>query len=127
MHVPYFTGDILWGTERLHDERENNRNAGTAVVTHMSFDSLDDSHPLVDRALRQAEQQRNYDTQPAAVMIRSGQIPLLTAPENGSSASGAHPEDIDLWAYAYSSAERPGWLAAAVEAARDNTMHLCSW
>ena len=47
MHFPYFTGDILWGTEQLHVERENNRNAGTAVVSHMSFQSLDDNDPLV--------------------------------------------------------------------------------
>ena len=108
MHVPYFTGDILWGTEQLHVERENSRNAGTTVVTHMSVQSLDDNHPLIQRARRQAERRGHYDSQPAAEMIRSGQIPLLTAPENTSSKSGAHPEDIDLWAYVYSSAERPG-------------------
>ena len=108
MHVPYFTGDILWGTEQLHVERDNTRNAGTAVVTHMSVQSLDDNHPLIERARRQAERQRNYDSQPVAEMIRSGQIPLLTAPEIFSNKSGAHPEEIDLWAYVYSSAERPG-------------------
>lgn len=109
MHFPYFTGDILWGTEQLHDERENNRNAGTAVVSHMSFQSLDDDDPLVQRAIVQARLKSNFDGQPADAMIQAGQIPLLTAPDDmGSRDIGAHPDDIDLWAYVYSSAERPG-------------------
>lgn len=103
MHFPYFTGDILWGIGSF--EKGEVHHAGTSVVSHMSIQPLDENYPMIRRARRQAERVRNYDRQPVAAMIRSGQMPLLTAPENGRSA---HPEDIDLWAYVYSSAERPG-------------------
>ena len=108
MHVPYFTGDILWGIEQLHIERANQRNAGTAVVTHMSVQPRDDNHPLILRARQQAQRHGNYDRQTAEAMIRAGQIPLITALESGNHTYGAHPDDIDLWAYVYNSAERPG-------------------
>ena len=98
-HFPYFAGDILWGIDRLHFEREQNTNGGTSVISHMSFQSLDDNHPLIDRARQQAKQ--IYQIQP-------GQIPLVTRPEPRSKKSGAHPDEIDLWSYSYSSAERPG-------------------
>ena len=102
MFFPYFTGDILWGTERLHEERANTRNAGTAVVTDLSFQSLEDNHPLVARTRRQAERYVRFTTPSVAEMIQAGQIPLVTAPEtaNQNSGLGAHPDEIDLWAYA---------------------------
>ena len=106
MHFPYFTGDILWGSGSFEPGEQGH--AGSAVVSHMSIQSLDDKHPLIARARRQAERRRTYDRQPIEEMIRAGQMPLLTAPEKGSGKSGAHPDDIDLWAYVYSSAERPG-------------------
>lgn len=108
MHFPYFTGDILWGSNQLNVQREDTRNAGTAVVTHMSFQSLDHSNPLISRAQSQAERVNIYSGIRVAEMVRAGQIPFRTMPEPDRGKSGGHPDDIDLWSYSYSSAQRPG-------------------
>ncbi len=112
MHFPYFTGDVLWGTERLHEERADSRNSGTAVVTHMSVQSMDDDHALLTRATAQFEQLAEEFPwmlkYPAATLLQAGQMPLFTLPDRERGSRGAHPDDVDLWSYTYSSAERPG-------------------
>ena len=108
MNPPYFTGDILWGSEQMHVEREDFRSAGDAVITQMSFQSLDDNNSLIQRVKTQARMVNNFQGKSVEVLSRADQIPLVMVPESGSRKSGAHPDDIDLWAYAYFSAERPG-------------------
>ena len=41
-------------------------------------------------------------------MVQTAQIPLFTVPDVARILDGAHPDGIDLWAYTYSSAQRPG-------------------
>ncbi len=109
MHFPYFTGDILWGTERLHEEREDTRNAGTAVVTEMSAQPLDLGHPLIARARQQLETTEGlFYRFPIEDSVRAGQMPLLMAGPPEQRGRASHPDEIYLWAYTYSSAERPG-------------------
>ena len=112
MHFPYFTGDVLWGIERLHEERADSRNAGTAVVTHMTVQPMDDDHELLARATAQFEQLAEEFPwmlkYPAATLLQAGQMSLFTLPDRERGSRGAHPDEVDLWSYMYSSAERPG-------------------
>ncbi len=48
MHLPYFTGDVLWGSETDKMDAISSRDA---VVTHTSVQFVDEGHPLVERAL----------------------------------------------------------------------------
>ena len=59
MHFAYHTGDIVWGIEGpVIKHRSDERNAGEAVVTYLSFQPLDSGHPLVARAVQKPESQR---------------------------------------------------------------------
>ena len=107
MHFAYFTGDMLWGTEQLNEEPDT-RNAGTAVVTHMSIQPLDADHPLIARARQEIQPGMSFHDLPAEEMIQAGQMPLLTGANLERQNRGAHPDEIDLWAYMYSSSQRPG-------------------
>jgi hypothetical protein len=101
MQFPYFNGDVLWGV------RESD--AGDAVVTHASFRVLDPTNPLAARALRQALDRPRWMTPSAEELERAGQLPLVLSSEpQDDDLRGAHPDDLTLWAYAYSIAVRPG-------------------
>ena len=103
MQFPYFTGDVLWGMEET--------DAGDAVVTHSSVQLLDEGNPLVARAVQLARRFKEFDEPSIAALIRAGQMPLITAAESpgeGHQSVGAHPDEIGLWAYMYSGAQRPG-------------------
>ena len=112
MHFAYHTGDVVWGIEGpVINQRTDGRNAGEAVVTLMSVQPVDATNPLVERVLARAE---GIDTEfpwffqvPLDSLLRAGQVPLMTVPEVTNIPAGAHPDGIDLWAYTYSSAQRP--------------------
>ena len=113
MHFANHTGDIVWGIEDpVIKQRLDERNAGEAVVTFLSFQPVGGGHPLVERALA-----RNKDLDaafpwffqvPVDSMVQTGQVPLTTVPNVRNLPAGSHPDGIDLWAYTYSSAQRPG-------------------
>ena len=105
MQFPYFTGDVLWGIEPADGAEFM---AGDAVVSHISVQLLDADHPLLAHARRQVERIERYEGAPLDDLIRAGQMPLITAPEPRREHLGDHPDDIDLWAYTYSIAQRPG-------------------
>lgn len=102
MQFPYFTGDILWGKEHT--------DAGDAVATHASVQILNPDDPLLARAARQTRDvMYEWHEPPEDEVFRAQQIPLTLGTEPViDRVKGAHPDDIDLWAYMYSSAQRPG-------------------
>ncbi len=113
MHFAYHTGDVVWGIENpVVEQRPDGRNAGEAVVTFLSVQPVDTAHPLVERALARNEALAAafpwFFQVPLDSMVRAGQVPLITMPDVLNIPKGAHPEDIDLLAYTYSSAQRPG-------------------
>ena len=114
MHFPYFSGDILWGIEDPSVEDPDPRNAGKAVVTFLSVQLLDSEHPLVARAHQQLQRFDFYSWPSLEALVQAGQMPLFTAADKGSGRQGGHPDEIDLWAYMYSSAQRPGVRAREV-------------
>jgi hypothetical protein len=100
MQFPYFNGDVLWGIE--------DTDAGDAVVSHVSVQLRDSTDPLLNRAVEITENAR-FTVPPLPELIRAGQIPLTLAAEDvRNELVGSHPDDIGLWTYMYSSAERPG-------------------
>ncbi|MEE8477861.1 MAG: hypothetical protein V3S19_05790, partial [Gemmatimonadales bacterium] len=101
MQFPYFTGDVLWGVTQS--------DSGDAVVTHASIQVLDPNNDLVKRAVFNTEQFGWFDRPSFDELERAGQIPLITGAEPSQSyVKGGHPDDIDLWAYVYTAAQRPG-------------------
>lgn len=104
MHIPYFNGDIVWGSRQLRD----GFTAADAVVTYTSVQVVDERDPLVARARRVTERWGQSQGPSIEEMIRAGEMPLVTAPEPPSERSGAHPDELSLWAYTYVSAQRPG-------------------
>ena len=114
MHFPYFTGDILWGMDKTEQNviRPSGIMAGEAVVTVLSMQSLDDDHPLMARAIAQVDAlAKDFPWLlkfPLDSVLQAGQMPLVTGVDLANRGRGAHPDEIDLWAYVYSSAERPG-------------------
>ena len=107
MHFPYFSGDILWGQNHPND---GERFAGEAVVLHSAVQVLDQDDPLVSRAIQIYERFDYWDGPEQTDVLRIGQMPLRLAPEEPGrdNFTGAHPDDLSLWAYSYRSAERPG-------------------
>ena len=105
MHLPYFTGDVLWGSET---NKMDAISARDAVVTHTSVQLVDEGHPLVQRALAQVRRFDGDQVPSLEESLRTGQVSLITAPNEGYHALGAHPDEIDLWSYMYSTAQRPG-------------------
>ena len=113
LQFPFFTGDILWGIEAPEPNRENGSTElgpGDSVNTQLSFQAIDMKHPLVERAIKQAENHTNMDI---PSLVKAGQIPLLTAIESNPEGSrnffeGVLPEDFNLRIYSYSSVQRPG-------------------
>ena len=94
---PYFTGDVIWGTEGTGEVF-----FGNSVSVVSSIQLVDENHPLVRRTMELAE--TSWGSDMIAEMLRAGQIPLSTWPIY----SVTHPDEIDLWAYTYGSVQRPG-------------------
>ena len=94
---PYFTGDVLWGSE-------SGGGFGSAVATTASIQPTDVDHPVVRRFIERAE--AHYGSAGVDDFLRVGQMPLFTAPDLTYGAR--HPDEINLWAYTYGSAQRPG-------------------
>ncbi len=78
------------------------------MVTYLSVQLLDSEHPLVVRAREQLERFDFYTGPSLRELVQAGQMPLITFSDKGSGYQGAHPDEITLWAYTYSSAQRPG-------------------
>ena len=99
---PFFTGDIQWG---VTEERGD-----AAISLRNSVQILDKDHPLVARAW-----DLGYFGHASGVTAivsteeseRAGQLSLSTV-HNPDRRQGMHPEDVELWAYMYGSAQRPG-------------------
>jgi hypothetical protein len=108
---PFFTGDILWGIEGSDPNREE-MGPGDSVNTLLSFEALDTKHPLVARAIKQVPPDNVGGD--ISSYVKAGQIPLATFVElnpDGSDKSlsqGFRPEQLNLRAYSYTSAQRPG-------------------
>ena len=83
---PYFTGDVIWGTEGTGEVF-----FGNSVSVAASIQPTDEDHPLVQRAIELNE--TSWGTALAAELLSAGQMPLdLTY-------GAIHPDEIDLWAY----------------------------
>ena len=111
MHYPYFNGDILWGQQDMEKIEAGEFLAGDAVNVRASIQLLDNNHPLLLQAWQQLSEYNARDhTQDITVadLLNAGQMPLNTAPDPASGRPGGHPDEINLWAYMYGSAERPG-------------------
>ena len=108
---PFFTGDILWGIEGPEPNREE-MGPGDSVNTHLSFQALDINHPLVARAIKQVPPDNVGGD--ISSFVQAGQIPLATFAELNPDGSdkglslGFRPEQLNLRAYSYTSAQRPG-------------------
>ena len=108
---PFFTGDILWGIEGPDPNREE-MGPGDSVNPQLSFQALDIKHPLVARAIKQVPPDNVGGD--LSSFVKAGQIPLATFVElnpDGSDkglALGFRPEQLNLRAYSYTSAQRPG-------------------
>jgi hypothetical protein len=100
MQFPYFTGDVLWGV--------TDSDAGDAVVTRTSIQAVDQSDPLVKRALALSKARPIYSGPTFEERLRAGEVPLVLAPEGRAPGLGAHPDDLNLWSYMYAAVERPG-------------------
>ncbi len=96
---PFFNGDVIWGAER-------GDGFGGAVAVTASIQPTDEDHPLVRLAMEQAE--TSWGTAMLAEFLRVGQMPLITAPDPIHRRPSRHPDEINLWAYTYGSAQRPG-------------------
>ena len=108
---PFFTGDILWGIEGPEPNREE-MGPGDSVNTQLSFQALDIKHPLVARAIKQVPPDNVGGD--ISSFVQAGQIPLATFAELNPDGSdkglslGFRPEQLNLRAYSYTSAQRPG-------------------
>ena len=108
---PFFGGDILWGIEGPEPNREE-MGPGDSVNTQLSFQALDTEHTLVARAINQVPPDNVGGDMPS--FERAGQIPLATFIESNSNVDRVRlsddfrPENLNLRAYSYSSAQRPG-------------------
>jgi hypothetical protein len=94
---PYFTGDVIWGTQGAGEVF-----FGNSVSVVNSIQLTDQNHPLVMQAIEMVEAGWGE----VAGLIRVGQMPLRSVATDKPTVT--HPDEIDLWAYAYGSAQRPG-------------------
>jgi len=109
-NLPYFSGDILWGTPHTEFLDPALRlGSSDAAIVHSSIEILDPSNPLAQQALAQVQAFGGYqDAIDLAEMIRGDQIPLITSADPSWWNVGIHPDEIDFWAYLYNAVERPG-------------------
>ncbi|HLD92791.1 MAG TPA: cytochrome c peroxidase, partial [Anaerolineales bacterium] len=106
-NLPYFSGDILWGTPRY--DPALGLIASEAAVVRSSIQILDPANPLVQKALAQVRQFGGYQESFSLSQMEIGdQIPLITSADPSWWNVGIHPDEIDFWAYLYNSVERPG-------------------
>ena len=101
MWPPYANGDVQWG---VTEDRNDN-----AIAFRGGVQVLDDGSRLADDAARQALAFAAplFDGLSVRDQIAIGQMPLVTYADAGSGTMGMHPDEIRLWAYLYSSAQRP--------------------
>jgi len=101
LFAPFFGGDIQWGvTDRIGD---------AAISFRTSIQLRNTDHSLVERAKEQFLQfgEPLNDHLSMEQLVSAGQVTLGTFQDAGSGLSGMHPGDIGLWAYVYTSAQRP--------------------
>jgi hypothetical protein len=101
LFAPFFGGDIQWGvTDRIGD---------AAISFRTSIQLRNTDHSLVERAKEQFLQfgEPLSDHLSMEQLVSAGQVTLGTFQDAGSGLSGMHPGDIGLWAYVYTSAQRP--------------------
>ena len=77
-------------------------------MSYGSAQPLDTEHPLVVRATNQVRRSQDFEGPLLDESLRAGQMPLVTASESVREGRGAHPDEIELWAYMYTTAQRPG-------------------
>ncbi len=126
LQFPYFTGDILWGMEGPENRGDltgldhfHSSGPGDSVNVGLSMQIVNADHPLVKRALKQAE--GSMPEEKYKDLLKAGQVPLITTleeddPLNCGEHCGAGPggsmglrlEELSLLAYTYGSAQRPG-------------------
>lgn len=104
MNFPYFAGDVIWGMKPVRDGFQS----GDSVIMLTSVQPLGAKSPLLARVEAAARNFGGVVNDPLDEMLRAGQQPLITAPDSEDGSRGAHPDDISLWAYSYTSAQRPG-------------------
>jgi hypothetical protein len=106
-NLPYFSGDILWGTPHTEFEALT-LGASDAVIVHSSIQILDRANRLAQTAVGLVEKHHGYnDPVSLEELIRGNQIPLITIAEPLWNP-GYHADDIDFWSYLYHAVERPG-------------------
>ena len=99
---PFFNGDVQWG---VTEERGD-----AAISLRNSVQIVDDDHPLIARAW-----DLGYFGDASGVTavvsieesVNAGQLGLVTT-HNPETGQGMHPDEVQLWAYVYGSAQRPG-------------------
>jgi hypothetical protein len=109
-NLPYFSGDILWGTPFTEYLDPALRLAASdAAIVHSSIQILDPTNELAQKALAQVRKFGGYeDPISLADLERGDQIPLITSADPSWWNVGIHPDEIDFWAYRYHAVERPG-------------------
>jgi hypothetical protein len=95
MQLPYFSGDIIWG--------QNKGQLKDSVALATSIQIVDEAHPLVSRVREQANIVGTDISKDD--LIRAGQLPFGTSINPGLVSK---VDGVDLWAYSYTSAQRPG-------------------
>jgi hypothetical protein len=106
-NLPYFSGDILWGTPHTEFEVPT-LGVSDAVIVHSSIQILDRTNRLAQRAMALVEKHNGYnDPISLQELIRGNQIPLITIAEPFWNP-GYHADQIDFWSYLYHAVERPG-------------------
>ena len=101
MWPPFANGDIQWG---VTEDRNDNAIAFRGGVQVLAADSR-----LASAAAQQALSFAVplFDGLSVQDQIAIGQMPLVTYADAASGLPGTHPDEISLWAYLYSSAQRP--------------------
>jgi hypothetical protein len=99
---PYANGDVQWGGT-------SNRGGEDAVSLRGSVQIVDSTSRLANEA---ADQFRHFgnpliDGLSVEEQITIGQMPLVTYADDGSGLIGMQSNEIGLWAYMYSAAQRP--------------------
>jgi len=109
-NLPYFSGDILWGTpDTGFVDPDLLLGASDGANVHSSIQILDPTNVFVQKALAQVRKFGGYEESFDLAQMENGdQIPLITAADPSWWNVGIHPDEIDFWAYLYHSVERPG-------------------
>jgi len=115
-NLPYFSGDILWGTPFTEYLDPALRfGVSDAAIVHSSIQILDPKNELAQKALAQVRQFGGYEDPISLTELERGdQIPLITSANPSWWNVGIHPDEIDFWAYRYHAVERPGVRAREI-------------